>query len=183
MRAAELSIHPDFECPAVDALAAAVSRVGDVLTIRYWGSGNVDQLAIPATLPAPARTDGLWKHTCFELFVKPAGGDAYLEFNFSPSGQWAAYRFRSYRAGMEELEIAAPQIAWRADAGGGELSVALDLAGFNLAGARLAMTAVIELVGGEKSYWSLAHAEGKPDFHHPASFAADLPQKITELEP
>ena len=50
-------------------------------------------------LPNRDRADDLWRTTCFELFV--AGeGTAYREYNFSPSGQWAAYDFDDYRAGM-----------------------------------------------------------------------------------
>ena len=29
----------------------------------------------------------------------PGEGPAYREFNFSPSGEWAVYDFRSYRNG------------------------------------------------------------------------------------
>lgn len=63
-------------------------------------------------LPAAprARVDGLWRHTCFELFLRPVGSDAYWEFNFSPSGEWAAYRFDRYRDGLAELEVEAPLI-------------------------------------------------------------------------
>jgi hypothetical protein len=61
-------------------------------------------------LPEPAvpeRADLLWQHSCFELFLMdPESGD-YLEFNFSPSGRWAAYRFDGYRAGMRDLDLAA----------------------------------------------------------------------------
>jgi len=34
---------------------------------------------------------------------------------------------------------------------------------------------LIEETNGAKSYWALAHAPGKPDFHHPDAFALDLP--------
>jgi hypothetical protein len=32
--------------------------------------------------------------------------DGYVEYNLSPSGAWAAYRFDGYREGMRGLEIA-----------------------------------------------------------------------------
>ena len=41
----------------------------------------------------------------------------------------------------------------------------------------LAITAVIEERDGTKSYWSLAHPEGAPDFHHPDCFTLHLPAR------
>ena len=38
----------------------------------------------------------------------------------------------------------------------------------------MAITAVIEERDGTKSYWSLAHPAGAPDFHHPDCFALTL---------
>lgn len=63
-------------------------------------------------IPEPknsARTDLLWEHTCFEAFIGLSGSPAYREFNFSPSGQWAAYAF-DYRQRVEQPETEAPQI-------------------------------------------------------------------------
>ena len=57
---------------------------------------------------ARVRTDELWRTTCFEAFVRTDGG--YVEYNLSPSGAWAAYRFDGYREGMRGLEIAPPFI-------------------------------------------------------------------------
>lgn len=58
------------------------------------------------------------------------------------------------------------------------LSATLDLDRLGLpadAPWRLGLSAVIEETSGAKSYWALAHAPGKPDFHHPDAFALDLP--------
>jgi len=38
---------------------------------------------------------------------------------------------------------------------------------------RLGLSAVIEEAGGRKSYWALAHPQGKPDFHHADGFACE----------
>ena len=48
----------------------------------------------------PAAQDFLWKRTCGELFLGVPGDPSYLEFNFSPSGDWAAYAFDGYRTGV-----------------------------------------------------------------------------------
>ena len=56
----------------------------------------------------PARVDGLWQATCFEMFLKHDDEDAYREWNFAPSGEWAAYDFESYRGEPTKPEIAFP---------------------------------------------------------------------------
>jgi hypothetical protein len=38
----------------------------------------------------------------------------------------------------------------------------------------LALSAVIEEMNGNKSYWALAHPQGAPDFHHADCFALEL---------
>jgi hypothetical protein len=72
-----------------------------------------------------SRTDELWKQTCFEAFVGSPAEESYFEFNFSPSTQWAAYGFDSYRAGMRDVDIEAPTIHF--DREHGEMHVQLSL--------------------------------------------------------
>jgi hypothetical protein len=38
----------------------------------------------------------------------------------------------------------------------------------------LSLTGVIVVVGGSKSYWSLSHPPGPPDFHHIDGFVLEL---------
>ena len=38
----------------------------------------------------------------------------------------------------------------------------------------LALAAVVEDEHGALSYWALKHPPGRPDFHHPDAFAAEL---------
>jgi hypothetical protein len=105
-----LTCHADTPAKAV---------AGVTCTISYANSGNWVFGFIVGCSPAllhlpkpklPARADGLWKTTCFEAFIHDAAGDQYSEFNFSPSGEWAAYRFERYRKGMSDLPLKAPQI-------------------------------------------------------------------------
>jgi hypothetical protein len=128
---------------------------------------------------AAARSHELWRHTCFEAFVRASSGGEYYEFNFAPSTQWAAYRFSSYRSGMVVAdEIRAPRIEVQSapDCYTLQVSLALDrLLGFpREASWRLGLSALIEDTSGLKSYWALAHPPGKPDFHHEACFAHEF---------
>jgi hypothetical protein len=165
---ATLKPHPDTPRGPVTAIEVAVERLpGNVLMLNYRLTGAMQQVRIPA--PAPLRrADELWRHTCFEAFVRV--GDAYWELNFSPSGEWAAYRFDGYRTGM----IAAMEVAHRRlQAREGELAV--EVAGLPAGAWALGLSAVIEEVDGAKSYWALAHPPGRPDFHHQDCFALQLP--------
>jgi hypothetical protein len=128
---------------------------------------------------AGARADGLWKHTCFEAFLAPAHGSGYHEFNFSPSGDWAIYRFSAYRERMVPAKIGrAPQISLHRGDARVELEATVRLEALaDLRDAprlKVALAAVIEDQEGRLSYWALRHAPGKPDFHHPSAFALEV---------
>jgi hypothetical protein len=173
----QLTSHPDTPSDAVDAIAVEIGRPdSSILTLRYTLTGAIGRLAIPAPA-ASERTDELWRRTCFEAFLCPEPGEAYAEFNFAPSTQWAAYNFTGYREGMAPAAIAAPRIDLTQTGATLELAVQLNLEGLNLPSGPcwLALCAVIEDATGAKSYWALAQAPGRPDFHHRSSFACRLP--------
>lgn len=169
-----LSPHPDSRPPAI-TVESELARFGAAFAIRYLVRGDVSAIRMPP--PAPAvRTDELWKHTCFEAFVAPEAGDSYFEFNFAPSSAWAAYGFSAYREGMHALDGVDPPIIEHEITPDG-LLITVSLFAPNVAriARRVALTAVIEDTHGERSYWALAHAPGKPDFHHRAGFVLELP--------
>ncbi len=140
------------------------------MELRYRLAGDLPALRIPPPAP-PERVDGLWQHACFEAFAAGEGA-SYCEFNLSPSGEWAAYRFETYRGGMVPLAAAPPAISTACAPDRLELRASISLP----AGARrLGLAAVVEEADGSKTYWALAHPAGAPDFHDPACFALDLP--------
>lgn len=157
----------------VRMVEASVAREGSLMRLTY----AVDPAAAviwPAPLP-PARADGLWRATCFELFLRLDDDERYVEFNFAPSGAWAAYAFDGYRDGMAALACPTPTIQRTPDG----VQVALDIGGLPRGELRMALTAVIAEEDGGRSFWSLAHPPGPPDFHHQACFAARLPAPAT----
>lgn len=157
-----LRSHSLTPCPAVRSLQAVAELDGRLLRLGFQLAADLEALSIPPPAET-ARSDGLWAHTCFEAFVG-LGGDEYLEFNLSPSGRWAAYRFDAYREGMAPLHgIEAPRIEALHRAGELEVRAILDLP--TAGPIQLGLTAVIEAKDGALSYWALAHASGPPDFH------------------
>ena len=171
-----LRLHPDSLCLAATRIDVDVARspAGSLL-LTYIVIGKIGDLRLPP-VTAAARTDGLWRHTCFEAFVRPLPGEAYYEFNFAPSTQWAAYRFDRYRSGMRvATEISAPRIDVQAAPECYTLQAALDLSGLpHDAAWRFGLAAVIEETSGRLSYWALAHPPGQPDFHHSDCFACEI---------
>jgi hypothetical protein len=179
MQSATLIPHPTTPCPAVRHLTVRLHREAPgLLWLDYTLQGDIAGLRIPKA-SAPRRADGLWRHTCFEAFLAEAGNAGYREFNFSPSTEWAIYRFAAYREDMTAVEPYSP-LAISIERDGRQLTLAarVDLRGLvpppGNAGLRLALSAVIETVDGGLSYWALRHPSDKPDFHHPDGFALAL---------
>ncbi len=165
-----LKQHPSSNSAAIQAVEINLTREPDGFIVRYRIMGAQGDVKRPPP-DAPERADNLWQTTCFEAFLATDDG-GYYELNFSPSTEWAVYRFDSYRAGMRPSDdLGAPRIEMQADTDWYELVASF---GTRPNATRLALSAIIEEKDGAKSYWALAHPEGKPDFHNAESFALDL---------
>ncbi len=176
-----LLCHPATPAPIISRIDASVELLaGDRIAFRYCLRGDMARLRVPPQ-NIPARTDMLWEHTCFEAFVARAEGSGYREFNFSPSGQWAAYDFSDYRQRLaEDPPLPAPLITTRLTEGRLELEAVVQLGDLppNPAGHawKIGLAAVVEsadTVDGSHSYWALHHPAPHPDFHHRACFLAE----------
>ena len=178
----DLVPHPTTPCPAVSRLEGRVTRLaGGALRIDYELFGFLEQVALPP-VSKPLRRDDLWRHSCFEFFVR--GEDAtYAEFNFSPSTEWAAYRFDDYRSGMAPLGLADDPQVTRVQSDEDSYVQAAIVTLPDGDRTRMSLAAVIELKDGTKSYWALAHPPGKPDFHDPAGFTLELPPAPSTSSP
>ena len=102
--------HPGHPPRAVAGVTCSlVWQSAGAWVIDFIVGAAPELLKLPAAA-VPERADDLWRHTCFELFLREPEGEAYREFNFSPSGQWAAYAFDGYRTGRRSLEVNPPSI-------------------------------------------------------------------------
>jgi len=178
-RSAVLTAHPSTPNDAVSSLGVQLrAEEPDTLVFQFSLDADMSRIRVPL-LGTGGRADALWKHTCFEAFVAAADAPGYHEFNFSPSLDWAIYRFSAYREGMSTPEIGrAPRISVRRNNDGLEVRSAVRLEDLvDLRDARhlrIALAAVIEDENGRLSYWGLRHPPGKPDFHHPTGFALEV---------
>ena len=179
--AVQLTLVPHPATPPADPMFKVWATVEHAGSLGATASTNIwfgvgapaARFAIPEPVE-PSRAEDLWQATCFEAFLRIPGAASYREWNFAPSGEWAAYDFASHREGRADADVAAPYIRlednliwWAVGA-----TIPVD----SEAVWALGLSAILEEKDGTKSYWALAHPLGdKPDFHDPACFAAHLP--------
>lgn len=169
-----LKMHSAHPSDGIERLVASIERRNDGLKLTYDLSGDLAGLIIPDHQPG-LRRDELWKHTCFELFIIHGTG-AYFEYNFSPGGDWAAYQFSDYRENGQYLDCPPPAIS--SSQSGNHLSVSVSLPelpdGVAARTSQVGLTAVIENVQRQRSYWALDHTGEAPDFHRSETFTLTL---------
>jgi hypothetical protein len=172
------------------------------LELDYTLWGDVNDIALPAPAGAPGRRDELWRHSCCEVFARPGMGapegkpsgkpyderyderydEPYFEWNFSPSGDWAAYAFAAYRESRVDLQHSQPACHSRQPRPDAlVLTAAANLPDApprtsprTSPGWRLNIAAVVEDRAGALSYWALSHPRAYPDFHDRAAFTLTL---------
>ncbi|WP_421991362.1 DOMON-like domain-containing protein [Qipengyuania sp.] len=165
------SAHPPLAVAKVES--RVIGRDDNWLRLRWRIEGS-GRLVVPP-FAGKGRADSLWQTTCFELFLQPDGGQAYCEFNLSPSERWNAYDFTARREGMTERPMPRePGCTMRLGSSFAIFDSSIPTAGLPQEDCAMAPTCVIEEIGGHKSYWALAHGGEQPDFHDPACFTARL---------
>ena len=176
-----LVCHPETP-PCTDFMIWVDVEQGDggLIALDFQLEGDVGSIFLPALSDMPPQhTDGLWKTTCMEAFVRTEEEEGYSEINVSPSMQWAAYRFDAYRSGMRSIDIPEPCGGLVMQRTKVSIFFPVFLGAYGACHPssiwHLALSAVIEETDGTKSYWALRHPPGPPDFHHADCFALTLP--------
>ena len=177
--------HPVCRNAPEDRVIVTACGTPETLSLTYRIECRSSHPILPAPSPDIAQpTDGLWQRTCCELFMKREGCLEYREFNFSPSGQWAAYAFSS-----ERERDPSPGLPWRRRIPiefrrlleGFELSVDISADQWPVGSGdlQLGLSVVLEVkTEAEENpqlvYWALCHPGPQPDFHHPDAFSLTL---------
>ena len=171
----DLKCHPSARPEIVRSIQVLVRRsASPELQMTFRLDGDISRIRIPVP-SVPRFNTELWRHTCFEAFIRLDGQQEYHELNFAPSGEWAVFAFSGYRKGAPlENETLRPRIAVRSMPTRLELDAVANLDALSLsysrATLRIGLSAVIETADGF-SYWALAHPGEKPDFHNADGFA------------
>jgi hypothetical protein len=173
-----LEPHPAGALQPPAQITGRIFRRTGRLSISLQLLGPLHEISIPARAETPARRRGLWEETCFELFLGPEDSEQYWEFNLSPSGHWNVFRFSAYRSSMQE-EPAFASLPFTIQIMGETLLLELefDMDRILRTDSRLdaGVSAAIRHLGGQTSYWALAHFGPRPDFHKRECFAVKLP--------
>lgn len=144
-------------------------KTPECLRISFELYARPDSIVIPLFAPSTAmRTDNLWEHTCFEIFIGYKDKEPYREFNLSPSGNWNVYSFQGYRKGMisDPAFTSLPFDVQVIPERGLDLAVKIDNGLVPItADTLIGISAVLELRTGMKSYWAISHQKPTPDFH------------------
>jgi hypothetical protein len=170
-----LHAHPSTGSGHIEGVRVRLERLGaGRLHLRFQIDAPADRIVLPPAAP-PLRSDRLWETTCFEMFLKGATHPGYREFNFSPSGQWSAYEFGAYRAGMVQAAVAASpvlRLAVEPHRIAADIGLTLDLSDEPY---RVGLCAIVEEKEYKRTFWAASHGASEPDFHHRSCFADDLP--------
>ena len=172
--------HPDMP-PAGEPFKLWVNidhaaSLGAVASTNIWfGVGApASRFVMPPVAEEPTRAENLWETTCLEAWLREPDSVAYREWNFAPSGDWAAYDFTAHREGRTDADVGAPYIRVEDNMTWWALGATIPVEAERQW--QLGLSAILEERDGTKSYWALAHPEGdKPDFHDPGCFTAHLP--------
>lgn len=174
MQTHRLTPHPAHPPAKVQGVEAKVIGFDHSWLRVRWRIDGAQALVVPP-FAGRGRADELWRTTCFELFLRPDGGEAYVEFNLSPSERWAAYDFSNTRKGMSDRPVSRePDCTMRIGSSFAIFDAAIPADALPGLPAAANFSAVVEESDGTMSYWAIAHTGPKPDFHDPACFTARL---------
>jgi hypothetical protein len=124
----------------------------------------------------------LWRHTCFEFFVGPTAAPEYLEFNLSPSGEWALYHFRDARDALPNPDASPPEVQVRRDGRDLQIGAVLSATGWPVAWLedelQVGLSVVLQARSGALAYYALHHAREEPDFHDRRGWTARLQSTV-----
>ena len=73
----DLLPHPSTPDGAARAIRVDVERRGSALSLTYALGGDVERIRIPPRADGQ-RTENLWRHTCFEAFLRVPGEEGYF---------------------------------------------------------------------------------------------------------
>jgi hypothetical protein len=164
-------------------VSGAFVRKGGQLDFEFDVRGLGVGIFWPALVASPSRVDGLYRSTCFEIFI--ARGPDYVEYNFSPSSDWCGFAFSSYRIrhSVDDTIFCPLSIKSYESEDHGRVEGTIDLQPVLRALSwdetknplMLGMSAVLK-ISDRTSYWALSHDGDKADFHLLSSFTQAVSQ-------
>lgn len=165
------------------SIEVVVQQSPSALVLNFIIQDPTDLIEWPSLSTSPTRKNHLWKETCFELFftTSTASHTNYREWNFSPSKDWQAYDFSSYRAPLPPRLAqtdCTPLISIRP----GRMQIELENL-FLPEDSFVNFTAMIKLRDGQLVAYAAKHPRDGADFHARGTFMkwSSLCQSLPKL--
>jgi len=160
------------------SITGEISLKDNIVHLHYSLSGKIENILLPPTIANPTRKDELWKATCFEFFLAIKNQPQYWEFNLSPSGDWNVYYMDAYRRVGFREETAIQRLPFEVwnEEGEFHLNARVDLHPILPPDQFLefGITAILQTIDTNETYWALAHPAPAADFHLRESFILGL---------
>ncbi len=144
-----------------------------IVDIFFEWKDIAKQIIFPTT-PLEGRHMNLWQNTCFEVFLQPDTLPLrkYFEVNLSVNKAWNVFAFEDYRTPQPPTEFVGAEILkFKVDSE--NLKVRIKFNGLNFTKLKVSCCAVVALKDLGTTYWSIKHADQKPNFHHFESFITE----------
>lgn len=162
--------------PSEMQIWATAERASNNFMFNFELKNVSPNIVWPVPNDSPKHADGLWTSTCFEAFIGHQSHPKYVEWNFSPSQDWACYAFDHYRdRARQEHRWQPPQIVATMGQESARVQVQVNAAPcltiLGEAGDLLiGLSAVVQHQGKDLEYWAISHNKDTPDFHDRDSF-------------
>ena len=151
----------------LDSIHGNIRFTDDEISITYQLSGSLADIDWPDSAGIAPREYGLWEATCLEFFIRPSGGQAYLEVNINPGGSWNCFSFTGLRTNMKESdELLLLNTIVKKNDHAASLEARLRWTASRAVQFTLGISAVI-CQQNCHHYYALAHMGDRPDFHSP----------------
>lgn len=176
LRDATILLKPFEQWAALHGFSCSVRlrQKARMLLLSYSVHGPLEQLIIPPASNDKGFKPKLWSSSCMECFLRPQSCCTYVEWNFSPAGNWWVCAFENYRvaAPQQPDNLCPVQIRTHSTTGRFDLQTAIPL--LNCGMQRIEAAVILKHAGGQRSHWARAHPDKGPDFHQPLTMAAEI---------
>ncbi|MCC2680373.1 MAG: hypothetical protein K0R29_2949 [Pseudobdellovibrio sp.] len=155
----------------IEISADLTIRSADLIDVIFKWSDPHNKIVF-SDEPSNSRQMGLWQQTCFEVFIQPSGAKKYFEINLTSKKAWNVFSFDDYRMPQPPREVQGAELV-SFNMNGTEIRASFKLPGADLKKINISFCSVVVLKDAGVTYWSVKHADTKPNFHHFGSFITE----------
>lgn len=170
-----------FEAPqSAISLKSKLRCDANILNMSFELSGALDEISLAKPVKSPARIQGLWQTTCFEVFIKNQESEEYIEFNFSSEYDWNCFYFPNKKSRLKEYQkITNLSVNSVKENTTFFIESSVDLNKlpdglWKKNKMRIGPAAILESKTKELTYWACKHLDKVPNFHNHDSFNYEL---------